>query len=200
MSVHKFDNLQPAGPGFRKLLPWEAFTWNDADIDTGPDGIYGVFFYASYHPISILKRHREKLAKLLELDDLARDEASISEGFLLYRADETDWADELDQFTDTSALSVAPKALSFCLWETPRHAREASHLPMHNEAVRFALDEGLDVYESYSVKRYLLNSVDRETVETQDRDTTLKQRVGRRALLFSKPQASRLFVPVGIAA
>ncbi len=118
----------------------------------------------------------------------------------MYRADETDWAGELDQFTDTTALRTEYKALSFCLWQSPEHARDASHLPLHNKAVRFAFEEGRDVYQSYDVEKYLLSNVGAETVEATMEDSTFEQKIGGTGLRFSRRQIDGLFVPAGIAA
>jgi hypothetical protein len=138
MGTNDYETIRPATEDYRNLpeRPWDAFRW-DGVTDTRPDGLHLVTFTA------ILKSDAEpaKIDELKGYDYRAHEEAAASDGYLWYFPDE---------------FSAELTALSFCVWSSLKHGREASRKPHHKAAVEFARGEGRNVYLQYMVRRYLL--------------------------------------------
>jgi hypothetical protein len=125
-----FASIAPATPHYATLPELEGFNWSEclSAVDSGR------WFLVTFR--SIRKADADD-ALLTEYDDRAFAEALGTSGLLCYFRGELD-----DQ----------RRCLSFCVWERPEQARDASLLPEHQLAAHLARA----FYESYAVRRYWL--------------------------------------------
>lgn len=115
--------LAPVSDGYATVPVSEAFDWGACATTTGAGAWYLVAFR------SVL-REGVNIARLLEYDQRAFEEAADAPGFIHYFK---------------GPLNERLECLSFCLWDTREHARAAARRTAHVEAV------GLihEMYESY---------------------------------------------------
>lgn len=118
-----FASLAPAAAGYATLPIAEAFTWDRSAKDLEPGEWYLVAFR------SVLRDTADE-ALLWEHDRRAHQEARLQPGFVHYFHGEPN---ELHQ------------CLSFCLWDSRGHAREAAKGAAHLEAVGLVAE----MYDSY---------------------------------------------------
>ena len=106
------------------------FNWDELRLPAHTSGVfYGVVFRSQ-------RRQGSESTDLYDADRLAHEEAVRSGGLLMY------WYGVPDSVTGAN--------LATCIWTTQEHARMASKLPLHREAVRHAAD----AYESFDLSRY----------------------------------------------
>jgi hypothetical protein len=152
MIKNDYDKLKPSRKDYRDIAVTteDAFTWDDAISQTGPNGLYGVEFTSAQN-MELKKVEPEKFVLLHELDDAARVDAEQQPGFNFYFADD-----------------VAPDGLarSFCLWDTSDDASVASQRDDHQNAVRYTFGEGKDVYARYGIKKFKLERTPKGLVFT----------------------------------
>jgi hypothetical protein len=146
MIVNDYGKIAPARDDYRNVsVPTkDAFNWEVAITQTGPNGLYGVEFTSAQNMI-VAKDEPDKIKHLHQLDDAARVDAESQPGFNFYFAD---------------IVSEDGDARSFCLWDTREDAVAASKREKHQAAVRYTFGEGKDVYAFYGIKKFLLVKTD----------------------------------------
>jgi len=125
-----FAPIAPMTPDYMTLPELEGFNWSECLAAVAS----GRWFMVTFR--SIRKADADD-ALLTEYDDRAFAEALGSSGLLCYFR---------------GALDDQRRCLSFCLWERPEQARDASLLPEHQLAAHLVRA----FYESYVVRRYWL--------------------------------------------
>ena len=107
------SRLAPVAETYASAAVSDAFDWDTCSTAAGAGTWYLVAFR------SVL-REGVDIARLLEYDQRAFEEAADAPGFIHYFK---------------GPLNERLECLSFCLWDTREHAREAAHRAAHVEAV-----------------------------------------------------------------
>lgn len=138
--VNNFEAIQPTGADFRDLPIEKAFTWEEGLADTGSDGMYLVVFRSRRNADAT----SEHVERLVELDEIAYQDAQEPDGFGMY------WQD--------AELSEAGVGRSFCIWDSQEQARQAAKNPRHHAAVTFIMENA--VYTEYSIATYQIHTTE----------------------------------------
>jgi hypothetical protein len=107
-----FDTLDPVSAAYATMPVAEAFDWTSAAVACEPGEWYLVAFRSVQHPDA-------DQAMLHAYDDRAHLEAEGAAGFVHYFK---------------GPANAARQCLSFCIWESRQHAREAAGRPAHAAA------------------------------------------------------------------
>jgi heme-degrading monooxygenase HmoA len=132
-----FASLAPTGGGYATLPIAEAFTWDRSTRGLEPGEWYLVAFRSVLSPTA-------DHAVLWEHDRRAHQEARRQPGFVHYFHGEP---------------NERRQCLSFCLWESRPHAREAAKGSAHLEAVALVAE----MYESYVLEFHWVRKRQRAT-------------------------------------
>jgi hypothetical protein len=127
------DGLEPVSGAYATMPIGLAFNWREASAGLGEGEWYLVAFRSARRPGS-------DEARLNLFDELAHQEAATSPGFVHYYK---------------GPAAPDGSCLSFCLWESRAHAREAAGRPEHVSAVSL-IDE---MYVSYTLEFHRVTRV-----------------------------------------
>jgi hypothetical protein len=125
-----FAPIQPTAPSYATLPVLEGFNWSECLAGVAS----GTWFLVTFRSV---RKVGADDALLTGYDDRAFAEALGTSGLLCY------FRGELDE---------ERRCLSFCVWERPEQARDASLLPEHQLAAHLVRA----FYESYVVSRHWL--------------------------------------------
>ncbi len=118
-----FEPIVPTSEDYALLPIAEAFTWDGCVGEADAGEWYLVVFR------SVLKEHAD-LVRLWDQDHRAFEEAAAAPGFVHYFK---------------GPLNERRECLSFCVWDSREHARDAARAPAHMEAIALIHE----MYESY---------------------------------------------------
>lgn len=134
-AMHKF---RPTTEAYAEEPYAEAFNWDELELPAEVEREWYIVAFRS-------TRAKDSPSKdLYEADRLAHEEAVSRGGLLLY------W------YGSPTALG---SNLATCIWQSRKHAVLANSGPRHLEAIRLARE----MYEIYSLERYVLRKVKGET-------------------------------------
>ncbi|QIN79087.1 hypothetical protein GBA65_11770 [Rubrobacter marinus] len=131
-----FGRLAPQRAEYASLPIRDGFDWEGCAAGLDAVDLYLVVFRS-------VRRAAADDRLLKEYDDRAYDEALASGGVLRYFR---------------GRVNERRECLSFCLWESRRHAVTAAGKPAHGEAARISEE----MYESYDLERYLVRKPRRD--------------------------------------
>jgi hypothetical protein len=125
--METFDALVPLDEAYASKPIWDAFDWGPVASELPADREWYLVAFRS------VRRAGADEERLCAFDERAHAEAAAAPGFVHYFKGPT---------------SSDGSCLSFCLWDSRSHARSASGLPAHREAVTLISE----MYERYTLE------------------------------------------------